>query len=75
MDMVRSIMSFSTLPTSFQGYALENVGYRLNLVSSKSVPWTPIVMWIGCKLSLHNVHIWGYSIHVLKLKVDKFELR
>ena len=41
LDMVRSIMSLSTLPLSFWGYALETTTYFLNMVSSKSVPNTP----------------------------------
>ena len=35
LDMVRSMMSFSTLPTSFWGYALEIAGYLLTLIPSK----------------------------------------
>ena len=50
VDMVRSMMSFSTLPTSFQGYALEIVGYLLNLVPSKSVPLTPMEIWMVVNL-------------------------
>ena len=34
-------MSYSDLPNSFWGYALEIVAYILNLVPSKSVPTTP----------------------------------
>ena len=42
LEMVRSMMSYSTLPISFWGYALNTTVYLLNLVSSKSVPKTPI---------------------------------
>ena len=75
MNMVRSMMSFLTLPTSFYGYALETTGYILNLVSSKLIPLTPMKMWIGCKPSLHHVRIQEYPTHVLKPKVDKLEPR
>ena len=40
MDMVRSMMSYSDLPNSFWGHALETAAYILNLVPSKSVPTT-----------------------------------
>ena len=42
MNMVRLMMSYSDLPNSFWGYALETAAYILNLVPSKSVPTTPI---------------------------------
>ena len=41
MDMVRSMMSYSDLPNSFWGHALEMAAYVLNLVPSKSVTTTP----------------------------------
>ena len=75
LDMMRSMMSFSTLSTSFWGYALENAGYLLNLASSKSVPLTIMDMWTSHKPGLHHVHIWGCPAHVLKPNVDKLELR
>lgn len=52
MDMVRSMISYSNLPISFWGHALETVVYIFNLVPSKSVPTTPIELWTGCKLNL-----------------------
>ena len=41
LDMIRSMMSFSGLPISFWGYALDTAMYILNPVPSKSVPKTP----------------------------------
>ena len=41
LDMVRFMMSYSTLPTTFWGYALLTACYLLNNVPSKSVPKTP----------------------------------
>ncbi|KAI3472572.1 hypothetical protein Pfo_029356 [Paulownia fortunei] len=38
LDMVRSMMSFTSLPLSFWGYALETAAYLLNRVPSKAVP-------------------------------------
>ena len=43
-DMVRSMMSFTDLPLSFWGYALETATYTLNRALSKSVDMTPWVM-------------------------------
>ncbi|KAK8538861.1 hypothetical protein V6N12_034568 [Hibiscus sabdariffa] len=47
LDMVRSMMSHTDLPTSFWGYALETVAFTLNRVPSKSVQKTPHEMWTG----------------------------
>ena len=55
MDMVRSMMSYSDMPNSFWGHALETTTYILNLVPSKSVPITPIELWNGRKPSLQHV--------------------
>ncbi|KAL4323733.1 hypothetical protein GQ457_11G029180 [Hibiscus cannabinus] len=41
LDMVRSMMSHTDLPTSFWGYALETAAFTLNRVPSKSVQKTP----------------------------------
>ena len=35
LDMVRSMMSYSTLPISFWGYSLQTAVYILNVVPSK----------------------------------------
>ena len=43
------MMSYSSLPKSFWGHALETTAYLLNLVPSKSVPKTPIELWTGDK--------------------------
>ena len=59
LDMVRSMMILSILPLSFWGYALEIAAYNLNMVSSKSVPKTPMEMWIGRKLILSDIRILG----------------
>ncbi|KAL4303931.1 hypothetical protein GQ457_10G011550 [Hibiscus cannabinus] len=47
LDMVRSMMSHTDLPTSFWGYALETTAFTLNSVPSKSVQKTPHVMGTG----------------------------
>ncbi|RVW39978.1 Retrovirus-related Pol polyprotein from transposon TNT 1-94 [Vitis vinifera] len=47
MEMVRSMTSYSDLPISFWGHAIETAAYILNLVPSKSVPKTPTELWTG----------------------------
>jgi hypothetical protein len=49
MDMVRNMLSYSTLPISLWMEALKTTIYILNRVPSKSVPKTPYEMWIGRK--------------------------
>ena len=69
------MLSYSSLPVSFWGYALETAMYILNLVPSKSVPKTPIDLWSGRKPSLNHIRIWGASAHVLNQKSDKMDSR
>ena len=66
-------MSYSTLPISFWGYALNSAIHLLNLVPLKSVPKTPMELWSGRKPSMEYLHIWGCPTHVLKGKPDKLE--
>ena len=73
LEMVRSMMSYSDLPHSFWGYAIETANYILNLVPSKFVPLTPIELWTGHKPSLRHIRVWGCPAHVLKGKVEKLE--
>ena len=75
LDMMRSMFSYSSLPISFWGYALQTAVYVLNLVPFKSVPKTPLELWNGCKPSLRHIHIWGCPAHVLKGKTGKLEPR
>ena len=71
--MVRSMMSYSTLPISFWGYALNTAINLLNLVPSKFVPKTPMELWNGRKPSMKYLHIWGCPAHALKGKPNKME--
>jgi hypothetical protein len=58
---------------SFWGYALETAATLLNLAPSKFVSKIFMELWLGCKLSLNHIHIWGCLANVLKGKIDKFE--
>ncbi|KAL8114038.1 hypothetical protein AgCh_021072 [Apium graveolens] len=73
LESVRSMMSYSDLPKSFWGYALETAAYLLNLVPSKSVPKTPLELWTGDKPSLRHIRIWGCPAHVLNKNATKLE--
>ncbi|KAK0601219.1 hypothetical protein LWI29_022258 [Acer saccharum] len=69
------MLSYSTLPISFWGYALQTAIYILNDVPSKSVPKTPHELWTGRKPSLQHLRIFGCPAHVLKGKTEKMESR
>ena len=75
LEMVRSMMSYSTLPVSFWGYALKIAMHILNLIPSKSIPNTLMELWSGRKPSMRYLHIWGCPTHVLKRKSDKLEAK
>jgi hypothetical protein len=60
MDMIRSMLSYSTLPISLWMEALKTAVHILNRVPSKSVPKTPYEMWTDRKLTLNYLHVWGY---------------
>ena len=75
LDMVRSMMSYSSFPLSFWGYALQTAVYILNVVPSKSIQHTPLELWSGRKPSLRHIRIWGCTTHVLKGKTGKLEPR
>ena len=55
--MVKSMLSYSTLPISFWRHALGTAMHLLNLVPLKFVPKTPMELWSGRKSSMRYVHI------------------
>jgi hypothetical protein len=61
MDMVRSMISYSTLPVSLWMEALKTAIHVLNRVPSKSVPKTPYEMWTGRVPSMNHLRVWGSS--------------
>ena len=73
LEMVRSMISYSTLPISFWGYALNTSIHLSNLIPSNYVPKTPMELWSGRKPSMKYLHIWGCPTHVLKGKLNKLE--
>ncbi|KAK8635004.1 hypothetical protein V6N13_022882 [Hibiscus sabdariffa] len=73
LDMVRSMMSHTDLPTSFWGYALETAVFTLNRVPSKSVQKTPHEMWTGRRPNMSFMKIWGCKAYVKHQMSTKLE--
>lgn len=59
MDMVRSMLANTNLPTFLWTVALKTAVHILNRVPSKYVPKTPHVIWTGKKPSLKYMKVWG----------------
>ncbi|KAL4323819.1 hypothetical protein GQ457_11G025800 [Hibiscus cannabinus] len=73
LDMVRSMMSHTDLPTSFWGYALETTAFTLNRVPSKSVQKTPHEIWTGRRPNMSFMKIWGCKAYVKHQRSTKLE--
>ena len=58
-DMVRSMISHSTLPKSLWGEALKTPTYILNKVPTKATTKTPYELWTCRKSSLKHLRVWG----------------
>ncbi|XXG55025.1 hypothetical protein AAC387_Pa03g2762 [Persea americana] len=63
-DMVRSMISHSSLPESLWGEALKTAAYILNRVPTKAAAKTHYELWTGRKPSLKHFHIWGCPAEV-----------
>ena len=59
LDMVRSMLSYSSLPVELWMEALKTAAHILNRVPSKSVPKTLFELWNGRKPSLNYLKVWG----------------
>ncbi len=75
LDMVCSVMSYTDMPISFWGFALESALYVLNRIPSKLVSSTPYEICQGRKLSHKHVKIWSCLAYIKKLNTDKLETR
>ena len=58
-DMVRSMISHSSLPESLWGDALMTAIYILNRVPTKAVAETPYKLWTDKTPSIRHLHVWG----------------
>lgn len=59
LDMVRCMLSNSSLPKFLWGEALITATYIFNQVPRKSVPKTLYDLWSMKKSSLHHFLVWG----------------
>nr|GEW86626.1 zinc finger, CCHC-type [Tanacetum cinerariifolium] len=59
LDVVRSMMSQTTLPKSFWDYALETAARILNMVPTKKVEKTPYDVWDRQAPKLSYLKVWG----------------
>ncbi|GJZ96194.1 retrotransposon protein, putative, ty1-copia subclass [Tanacetum coccineum] len=78
LDMVRSMMSQTTLPKSFWDYALESVTRILKMVPTKKVYKTSYEIWHGQAPKLSYLKVWGCDALVKRdtlTKPDKLEPR
>ena len=64
LDMVRSMLSNSKLPTFLWREALKTTVYILNRVPTKAVSKTPFEIWKGWKPSLNHIRVWGFPAEV-----------
>ncbi|GKE55317.1 retrotransposon protein, putative, ty1-copia subclass, partial [Tanacetum coccineum] len=76
LDMVRSMMSKTTLLKSFWDYAFESAARILNMVPTKKVDKTPYEVWHGKASKLSYLKVWGCEAVVKRdtfTKPDKLE--
>nr|GEX18121.1 reverse transcriptase domain-containing protein [Tanacetum cinerariifolium] len=71
LDIVRSMMSQTTLPKSFWDYALETDARMLNMVPTKKVEKTPYEAWHGQAPKLSYLKVWGYEALVKRDTLTK----
>ncbi|KAL0349771.1 UNVERIFIED_CONTAM: Retrovirus-related Pol polyprotein from transposon TNT 1-94 [Sesamum radiatum] len=75
LDMIRSMMSFTELPLSFWGYALETAARLLNIAPSKTVAQTPYQIWHDKPTSYKYLRVWGSPAYIKRLVGDKLDSR
>ncbi|KAL0404319.1 UNVERIFIED_CONTAM: Transposon Ty1-BL Gag-Pol polyprotein [Sesamum radiatum] len=75
LDMVRSMMSFTELPLSFWGYALETAAKLLNMAPCKTVAQMPYQIWHSKPASYKYLRVWGSPAYVKRQVGDKLDSR
>ena len=73
-DMVRSMISHSTLLASLWGKALMTAVYILNRVPTKPTDKTPYEIWTSKKPNLKHLHIWGCPIEAQPYRPNEKKL-
>jgi hypothetical protein len=74
MDMVRNMLSYSTLSIDLCMEELKIVIHILNWVPSKSVSKTPYDLWTRRKPSLNYLRVWGCPIEAKIFKPNTSKL-
>ncbi|KAL0394664.1 UNVERIFIED_CONTAM: hypothetical protein Slati_4432600 [Sesamum latifolium] len=69
------MISFTELPPSFWGYALETAAKLLNIGPSKTVPQMPYEIWHGKPTSYKYLRVLGSPTYVKRLVGDKLDSR
>lgn len=64
LDMVRSMMGFTELPTYLWGHAFLTEAKILNNVYTKAVQIIPYELWTKNKPSYSYLRIWGCPVYV-----------
>ena len=59
INMVRSMISHTSLPVPLWGEALKTAAYILNRVPTKATTKTPYEHWNGYAPSIKHMHVWG----------------
>ncbi|GJR61303.1 retrotransposon protein, putative, ty1-copia subclass [Tanacetum coccineum] len=75
LNMVRSMMSLTTLLLSFWDYALVPAARILNMVLTKKVDKTPYELWHGKVPNVSYLKVWGCEAHVKRHTPDKLQQR
>jgi len=73
-DMVRSMISHTSLPESLWGEALKTAAYILNRVPTKATHKTPYELWTGRKPSLKHFRVWGCPAEARPYKPNEKKL-
>ena len=73
-DMVRIMITHSTLLESLWGEALKTTSYLLNRVLTKAIGKTPYELWTSKKPSLNHLHILGCPAEARPYKPNKKKL-
>ncbi|KAL0375669.1 UNVERIFIED_CONTAM: hypothetical protein Scaly_0684500 [Sesamum calycinum] len=75
LDMVGSMMSFTELPLSFWGYALEMTAKLLNIAPSKKISQTTYEIWHGKPASYKYLKVWGSLEYIKRSVGDKLDTK
>jgi hypothetical protein len=70
MDIVRNMISYSTLSLSLWMETLKTAIHILNRVPSKSMPKTAYELWTERVLSLNHLRVWGSPTETKVFNLD-----